>query len=449
MQTTQLLLLDSRSASSDSSWIATRPHVVVMLLEALASVAGEEGGRDRLVRARAPRLVVECMAAAGHTVAGGGSGGHSAVVESAQRLGRAMLEGGFAPAQEALLGAAESNGQLMAVVARELAGLPTALSTKQDSAGGSSSDAGGAQSWEGGLTLLQFVQQCCEGHNARFQDAFREQAGSATQHDIVTAIVQLLGRMCIQAGPWWTVLVYWDAWYEHADLAVHAAALLQTIETLTEMLQGPNRTNQRIACDSRLLETVTWILDACRKSYFHCGVYTQPIPDDNDYGSWQQLQVCTEADLANRNDGPAAVADETYNLVGGKSRQDLLLELQYKLLGLVQALVEAAPSARASKVAAGTMLQLHGPFLLGRLTMAASMTLESDTGESKGQLQSSGAASRSLHVDTVRVSGESFGQLAHSVCAEDVLLQWICTVKLLCVQVGMHGELLELADGAS
>jgi len=102
----------------------------------------------------------------------------------------------------------------------------------------------------------------------------------------------MLSRMTAQAGPWWTVLVYWNAWYTDDAIAVHVSALLQSLSTLVELVQGPNVENQRIVRDSRLLETLTWIFDAIRKAYFHCGVYENAQPEPNNYGSWGPLSPC-------------------------------------------------------------------------------------------------------------------------------------------------------------
>ena len=101
------------------------------------------------------------------------------------------------------------------------------------------------------------------------------------------------------------------------------------------MLQGPNPANQAIACDSRLLETITWIMDAVRKAYFHCNVYTQAVPDNNDYGNWGSLSVHAREDGTGQTTASAPVPAEAYNMVGGRSRMDVLLQVQYAVMELV------------------------------------------------------------------------------------------------------------------
>lgn len=91
--------------------------------------------------------------------------------------------------------------------------------------------------------------------------------------------------------------------------------------------------------------------------------------------------------------------------------------------------------------------------MLGRLGLATGILHgkggdgRSFAGGNTGLL--SGSAGRSLRQDAIRVSGLSFGDLPHRICAEDTLLKWLCTIRLLCVQIGLRGDLDQLSSAAA
>lgn len=92
------------------------------------------------------------------------------------------------------------------------------------------------------LHLLEFIRLTCEGHNSQMQDLWRQQ-NARHSYDIVTEIVEYLVKVEV-AGI--------DA--ETVDRAI------KTLQTLTELMQGPNVGNQIVLSASKLCQTCDKIL---------------------------------------------------------------------------------------------------------------------------------------------------------------------------------------------
>lgn len=92
------------------------------------------------------------------------------------------------------------------------------------------------------LQLLEFIRLTSEGHNGPMQDLWRQQ-NSRHSYDIVTEIVEYLAKV-ESAGI--------DA--DTVDRAI------KSLQTLTELMQGPNVGNQQVLSSSKLCQTCNKIL---------------------------------------------------------------------------------------------------------------------------------------------------------------------------------------------
>ena len=362
-------------------WLATAPSVFKAYLKLLISHCRTPGGRRRLLTLGVSKLIVGVLCQFGP---GDGmdidSAGAQAVLQQLLKLGALLLEGGYIPAQDALLeeyNAAYSSDLLAALqwLVRSVAHGPSLIHSRRDESCqappsafdlGASQDGGDSASfmasevartdtgsdlaslasataggdgvggsgpprsagafsrelrhnmgrWSQMGRALALVQQLCEGHNAQWQNLLREQPQHTVQHNVVQAIADTLADMVCGAGPLWYLIVYYDAWFEPCVIARVLASVLQLLNTLTELTQGPCSGNQLDLAHSRLYESLSWLLDAVLNAYSHSEYPTADAPPTSDFGSWHPLALTA---LKRGAGDPAALPAKW-----GRSRLDAL-----------------------------------------------------------------------------------------------------------------------------
>lgn len=89
---------------------------------------------------------------------------------------------------------------------------------------------------------LRVVQLLCEGHNNALQNYLRQQTNSKISYDLVSLMVKLVLHHKLSNSTY--------------------ASVLQCVETLTEVVQGPCKENQMVIVTSKFLE---WSIDLLRE----------------------------------------------------------------------------------------------------------------------------------------------------------------------------------------
>ncbi|CAD8133483.1 unnamed protein product [Paramecium octaurelia] len=94
---------------------------------------------------------------------------------------------------------------------------------------------------------LQFMQLLCEGHNLQLQEYLHQQTNSKTSYDLVLQIVKL--QQCIKI--------------DNKNYGI----VTQCFDTITEVIQGPCKTNQIALSNSKFMEYVVDVLSENEKLF--------------------------------------------------------------------------------------------------------------------------------------------------------------------------------------